>query len=55
MRIQNSNLVANKVGCGSQPCVIFKLNTAISCFQDRLFHVGASNYLAASNNELVSD
>ena len=50
MRIQNSNLVTKKVGCGSQPCVTFKLNMAISCFQDRLFHVGESNYLAASDN-----
>ena len=50
MRIQNSNLVT-KIGSGSQPCVTFKLNMAISCFQDHLFHVGVSNnYLAASNN-----
>ena len=28
----------------------FELNMVISCFQDRLFHVGASNYLAASDN-----
>ena len=39
MRIQNNNLVTKKVGCGSQPCVTFKLNMAILCFQDRLFHV----------------
>ena len=40
MRIQNSNLVTTKVGFGSQPCVTFKLNMTISCFLDRLFHVG---------------
>ena len=55
MRIQNSNLVTKKVGCGSQPCVTFKLKMVNSCFQDRLFHVGESNYLAASDNELTSD